>query len=753
MFRRCPGGVIQSNQDMANQREITNKITNVDIAYRSNMAEALFKNSTDAIVCFDENNKIVDINNNFQELFGYSLEEIKGLDVDDALDQGKPKSTDRNITKSVLAGEKIVTAGIRYTKLGKPVEVTIKGIPVFVNNTFIGGYAIYADETERKIAERDLIKSEEKYRDILATMEEGYYEVDLNGKMLFCNDSLCKILGYSRAELIGLRYQDYHKYPEKLFNTFNAVYNAGVAEKAAEWTIITGEGKEKHIEISVSLIKNDQGEVIGFRGVGKDMTERKQTEEALQQSEEKYREILASIEDGFFEVDLKGNINFCNEAAARMLGYKVDEFLGMNYRSFCKEPRFVFNTFNKAFQTGQIQHAQTFEMVQKDGTDAYGELSLSLVHDKEGNLVGFRGVGRDVTERKEHEEQLKYLSLHDQLTGLFNRIYFENELERLGLSREYPVTIISVDLDGLKLVNDTVGHEQGDQLLIACAQVLKESLRNSDILARVGGDEFVALLPRTNSLTGEKIVERIHYQIESHNSSHQGKLPLNISLGISTAETADKLLQDAFKEADDLMYRAKLHKGVDARSQVILSLLAALGERDFITEGHARRLEELCCKMGEKVNLTKKQLSDLTLLAQVHDLGKVGIPDKVLFKEGPLTDREWEVMEQHSEKGYRIALSSHDLSGIADLILKHHERWDGTGYPLGLKGKDIPLECRILAIADAYDAMTSDRPYRRAMSKTEAILELKAGLGCKFDPCLLDIFLSILKASDTQTGI
>jgi diguanylate cyclase (GGDEF)-like protein len=369
----------------------------------------------------------------------------------------------------------------------------------------------------------------------------------------------------------------------------------------------------------------------------------------------------------------------------------------------------------------------------------------------DGKPLMMFGTLTDITRRKQTEERLKYLSFHDQLTGVYNRAYLENEMKRLNKSREYPVAIISIDVDGLKLVNDAHGHEFGDKLLIQCVALLQETLRKSDILARYGGDEFVAFLPRTDYQTGSKIVARIREKIEKHNLQKQDQLPLSFSMGMAVAEDAENEISAAFKEADDLMYLDKMKKDVSARSQIIRSLMATMKERTFIKNGHLHRLENLCRLVGEKVQLSAKQLCDLALLAQVHDLGKVGIPDHILFKPSPLTEEEWKIMRKHPENGNRIARASIDLAEIADLILKHRERWDGKGYPLGLKGEEIPIECRILAIVDAYDAMINFRPYRKTMSITEAREEIITCAGTQFDPDLVEVFLEVLDSED-QAG-
>ena len=264
-----------------------------------------------------------------------------------------------------------------------------------------------------------------------------------------------------------------------------------------------------------------------------------------------------------------------------------------------------------------------------------------------------------------------------------------------------------------------------------------------DILARVGGDEFAVILTKTSDEGAEKIAARMREILEEYNR-HHSDLPLGLSIGLAVALDAEKSLHEVFRHADDLMYRDKLYRSTRARNKSIQTLLAALDERDYITQGHAQRLEYLCRKLGEKVKLSSSQLANLALLAQVHDLGKVGIPDSILFKAGPLTAEEWAVMRLHPEKGYRIAITSSDLSEVADLMLKHHEKWDGSGYPIQLQGEDIPIECRILAVVDAYDAMINDRPYSKGRSKEEALEEIKRSSGTHFDPQMVDIFFAVV---------
>jgi diguanylate cyclase (GGDEF)-like protein len=301
------------------------------------------------------------------------------------------------------------------------------------------------------------------------------------------------------------------------------------------------------------------------------------------------------------------------------------------------------------------------------------------------------------------------------------------------------VGIVVCDIDGLKLINDTLGHEKGNELLKLTSSILRKACREGDCTARIGGDEFVLLLPSRSCQELDDACRLIHKNITAYNADHESML-LSLSLGSCWQENG-QYIHDALQEADNSMYRHKLHNGQSARSAILQALMKALEARDFATQGHTERVGELALKLASHLDLAEQCVTDIWLLSKFHDIGKVGIPDQILFKEGPLTKAERAVINRHSEIGYRIARSASDISHVADFILKHHEWWDGKGYPLGLKGEEIPIECRIVAIADAFDAMTNDRPYRKAMSDAEASRQLELFAGQQFDPLIVQIFL------------
>ncbi|MDX9916782.1 MAG: diguanylate cyclase [Gudongella sp.] len=348
----------------------------------------------------------------------------------------------------------------------------------------------------------------------------------------------------------------------------------------------------------------------------------------------------------------------------------------------------------------------------------------------------------DMTEEKKREEEIKYLSYHDKLTNIFNRAYFEDMLRSVDREENYPLSIIIGDINGLKITNDIFGHHEGDKLLKNTADVLKKVCCNEDIIARYGGDEFAVILPNTDSKQTEKICNRITKACAANGND---LVPSSISLGYDTKAEVGPDLHDTIKNAEDMMYRHKLLERSSMRNSLILSLEMSLHEKDLETKEHALRLVDTTSKVGQELGLTQIEMDDLNLLARLHDIGKITVDERILNKKEKLTKEELDEIKKHSEAGYRIAESSQTLTNISKYILSHHEWWNGAGYPQGLKGEDIPLLSRILSVADAFDAMTNNRPYRKAMTEEDAIAELKDKRGIQFDPHITDIFTRLIQ--------
>lgn len=465
-------------------------------------------------------------------------------------------------------------------------------------------------------------------------------------------------------------------------------------------------------------------------------SKRLQAELELVNEKEQLNVIIESVNDGIISLDTRHNIILANKQALKLLDYTFSEIKHANIidilTSFCYETKeylenVIYNGTDLLLNKGMV-----FE---RGGS--YYFLDVEKVKEEYLQKIGYIVIMRNITDEYRHTEQIKYMSYHDTLTGLYNRRFYEEELLRLDNDRNYPLSIIIGDVNGLKLTNDAFGHAEGDRLLINIAHILQQACRKGDIIARWGGDEFIFLLPNTSSHRAIAICKNIQSLCEK---SKEGVVDASISLGTATkiAETED--IYKVLSLAEDIMYKNKLTEGKSQRSNIIEAIKKTLFARNHETEEHAERLLQYCELMAEKLGLTEDETSEIRLFAVLHDIGKIGISDHILLKKDTLDEDEWYEMKKHPVIGYRIALASFDLQNIALNILHHHERWDGSGYPDGLKGDNIPLLSRILAVVDAYDAMTSDRPYRKAMSKEAAIEELKRCAGTQFDKSIVSVF-------------
>ncbi|MCG9967075.1 PAS domain S-box protein [Pelotomaculum terephthalicicum JT] len=473
-------------------------------------------------------------------------------------------------------------------------------------------------------------------------------------------------------------------------------------------------------------------------------------------------ELIEFLPDLTFVIDSEKKIIAWNRAIEEYTGISKAEILGKDDNAFAvliygesrpllvdftfhdrleKESKYIskFTYFEKK---GHVLHAESFVPTLFNGKGAHIWITAAPLYDSKGNQVGAIETIRDITERKQMEEKLKHLSSHDSLTGLYNRAYFNEEMLRLEEGRHLPLGIIVCDVDGLKFINDTMGYESGNTLLVSAANLIKSCFRSSGMIARIDGDEFVVLLPYTDKPTVENACYRLKESIKEYTEANS-EFPLSLSIGFAVSDNHPSP-HELFIEAELNMYREKLSHSQSTRNIIVRTLTKMLEVRDFATEGHAERMQELVVHLATACGLPEYKLNDMSLFALFHDLGKIGVPDRILFKQSSLTNEEYLEIKKHCEIGYNIANSVPDLIPIADWILKHHEWFNGKGYPLGLYGEKIPFECRILAVVDAYDAMTSDRPYRKAMNQREAIAELKRYSGTQFDPQIVQKFVEIL---------
>lgn len=704
----------------------------------------------DGVIATDGAGRVTRMNPQAEYLTGWSLAEAAGKQLS-AIFKIFSAKTGKKAVNPVYS---VIETGNRkamandttlVAKDGVKRQIADSAAPIFDTDGRIQGVVmVFSDVTEQYKARQALKESEVRFRLLAENAQDIIYRFILypQQRYEYISPSVSKIAGYTPEEHYAnpeLSFKIIHPDDRHLLERVVAGEIAFERPLTMRW--VGKDGRVIWMDQRNVVIYDDFGRIVALEGIARDITELKQAENEVLRQKAHFEALFTNTKDAIVYFDKECNISNVNEQFVALFGYTHEEAVGKNLDATLNSINRMPDNASLYILEGENVEIESIRY-HKSGQPVQVLLKGGPVY-VGGEIAGGYAIYSDISDRKQTENELKFISMHDKLTGVYNRAFFEAKLNRLEARQEYPVTIMSVDVDGLKLINDTMGHDHGDNLLIACTKIIQQSMRSTDILSRVGGDEFIVILPGTDEKTGEQVVKRMQEAADNYNLNHP-ELPISISIGMATAVDAGKSLKEVFKAADDLMYNSKLHKGASAKSHIINTLMTTLGERDYITEGHGRRLSDLSIEMGVRIGLSLSQLDNLALLSQVHDLGKVGIPDHILNKNGPLTEEEWEIMRKHSEKGYRIAISSSDLAGVADLILKHHERWDGTGYPLGLNGRDIPIECRIISIVDAYDAMTSDRPYSKARSIEACLEEIQRCSGTQFDPELVDMFMAIV---------
>ncbi|MFR3072688.1 MAG: HD domain-containing phosphohydrolase, partial [Paeniclostridium sp.] len=474
---------------------------------------------------------------------------------------------------------------------------------------------------------------------------------------------------------------------------------------------------------------DENEEVLGIIGILIDITNIKHKQKHYEERENVLRTIINTIPGFIF--------------------YKGNGFNDKGNNKSDIESMIVKNDFEGSIlsEDEEIIKNKKIKVYERRITDSHGNLKIeeitkTSVTNEDGQVLGILGLASDITEKVELKEKLRKSIYIDSLTGVYNRVYFEKKKEELNNSKYMPIGIIVGDVNGLKIVNDTFGYLEGDKFLTEIAKMLKSIVSKNDFIFRWGGDEFVILIPNCDESKCEKIINNITNECKKNQFN---LIEMSISLGASIKNALNDDIYENLKEAEEKLHRQKFLKEKSIRSSIIFSLCQSLHEKNVETQAHTQRLVKYSMEIGKYLEFTTAQLDELELVTKLHDIGKIGISETVLLKKGKLSEEEFEEIKTHTEKGYRILQASNELSNVARGVLTHHERYDGGGYPLGLKGEEIPIMARIVNVVDSYDAMITDRGYNKVKTKEEAIEEIEKCRGKQFDPNIADIFINILK--------
>lgn len=577
---------------------------------------------------------------------------------------------------------------------------------------------------------------------VLDNMPFAIWVKDLDKNFIFINKAF--------KNLYDLEVEDYISIKNKVCDKcdIRAICDQGINDvleggKISKFEVKAG-GIENQCYISPYFDENNK--LMGTFGVLVDITEVKSKQRQLEEREN----ILRTI------IDTLPNYIFYKDKDCRYVGYNKkwsDHYKKLGINSMIGKNDFEVDSISSnlalKYMKQDLEAMESKKIIREErrittpeGQRCIEETIKVPVINEDGEVWGIVALSTDITETIELKEKLTKLSYTDSLTGVYNRAYFEEKKEELNSKNHLPIGVIMGDVNGLKFVNDTFGHLEGDKLLKNMTKILRNTTSKNDFIFRWGGDEFIILIPNCDEDKCEQVINNI---IDACKKADFELIKMSISLGSSIKHSLEEDIYDNLKKAEEKLYRQKFLQERSIRSSIIFSLNQSLHEKNVETEQHTKRLVYYACQIGKRLGFTKSQLDELKLVTKLHDIGKIGISEEILFKPGKLTKKEYDVIKTHTEKGYRILRASGELSHISKGVLAHHERYDGLGYPLGLSKEEIPITSRIVNIVDSYDAMTRDRGYNTVKTKPEAIEEIKRCSGKQFDPNIAKIFIDILE--------
>ncbi len=621
-------------------------------------------------------------------------------------------------------------------------------------------YSLALKTVSLKSTSEKLRQSEELFRALFMNTPVGIAAMDDQDRLSMANPAFEKITGRSAEELKSIEWgeltcpSDSDEYTSLMAN-FKGGHEG---QFSMDKRIVKPDGTCSWINMSVKKFALGQSQQGNHLLMIMDIDEQRKASGALMESERSKSVLLANLPGLAYrcDYDREWTMRFISPGCFKLTGYRPKSLLG-NYEVSYSEliaPEYrqaIWEEWEKVISR-KLPFRYEYEIITAAGERKWVFEQGQAIFALDGTVEALEGLIIDINDRKRKEEEVRYLNERDYLTGLYNRRFFDKSRRMLSSSGKLPVSIIVGDINGLKFMNDALGHAEGDILIMETSKLLKNASRPQDVLARTGGDEFMLLLPETGLSEAARVMEDIRRGVESHNANLSGNsFYISISLGFATKERISDDFDRIMREAEDMMYRGKLEDHKQAYRLLIDSMMTKVYAKSYESQEHALRVAEIASSMGRILGLSEPEISDLALIADLHDIGNVSMAGDILLKQAPLTEEEWAEVRRHPIIGYRIAKASEELSGVAEYVLSHHERWDGTGYPNGRKEEEIPLLSRIISVADAFDAMTHDRPYRKAKTEAEALEEIVRCTGTQFDPQAVTALVESLKQASGKS--
>ena len=708
----------------------------------NNYQNVIFDTLKDAYILL-YNDEIIDVYKGFIEMSGYTREDLPYIKISDLIaEEGMPQY--HSIKKQLLKDGHVFTEMASRRKDGSTLYVEAAA-SILSRSPFIRAFFL-RDITERRNSEKKLFHYQELMRYIIEHNRNAVAVHDKNLNYMYVSQPYIELFNLHGKELIGRHhYEVLPSMPEDFKEVHRRVLRGEIIRSDETFSAFDA---GKYVVWECRPWYEDDGSIGGFILYIEDITERKKFEQLMINEKEQLKTTLLSVGDGVISTDVRGNIVVMNPVAEKLTGWSISEAEGREinsvFRIIREQTRVPVEDFIMQILTqGKVIDYSNKLLISKTGNELPVEISVAPIVHSDGSVSGAVFIFRDVSEKRAEQRKIEFLSYNDVLTGLYNRRYIEDAMIDLDTPENLPITIFSVDVNGLKLANDAFGHEFGDQLLKTFADILKGVCQPEDVIGRVGGDEFCILMKNTDEDEAASIKERI---LDEMSKLKLYPIVASLAIGFAVKHSPEDDIKTVMVLSDHRMYQDKIKSRKTMRTQTIQMALDHNNLSHTHEQSHSYNVSLYCEAIARAMGFDEKSVQEIKTAGLLHDIGKIMISSHILNKSGKLSKDEFNLVKRHPEVGYQLLRTVDEYAHLSEFVLYHHECWDGSGYPIGLKDEEIPLFSRIIAVADAFDAMTGERPYQRTKTQSEAIEELKRGMGTQFDPEIVKIFCPLVGA-------